>query len=241
MFTTRSITLSFLAMQFAVSAGAQDSTSAQNPVSTFARRFSFTASVIHSRPQGELARNVGLGYGINGAAMFRLDASGVFSLRGDVGGLQYGNVSRTLTLGDIAGNQFDLRLRTSNYIVPMTVGAQVTLPTGMVRPYANAGVGAQAYFTETTLESGRAGSNIASTTDESDFVASMTVGGGAYIALPLRGHQLDLDIGVQYFDGSRARYLAPASVNETTGVLSTRPIESSAHLLVLKLGARFGW
>jgi hypothetical protein len=110
-----------------------------------------------------------------------------------------------------------------------------------LRPYVNAGVGAQAYFTETTLESGRAGSDIAGTTNESDFVASMTVGGGVYTALPLRGHQLDLDIGVQYLDGNRARYLAPVSVSATTGVLSARPMESSAHLLILKVGARFGW
>src|SRR4051812_24329589 len=98
MLTTRALAASFLALQLAVTAGAQDSTSTPKPLSNFARRFSYTVSVIHSRPQGELARNVDLGYGINGAAMFRLDDAGVFSLRGDLGALQYGNVSRPLTL-----------------------------------------------------------------------------------------------------------------------------------------------
>jgi hypothetical protein len=241
MFSARSFTLSFVALHVAVGAGAQDSVGAPKPMLDFVRRFSYSVSVIHSRPQGDLARNVGLGYGIDGGAMFRFDDAGVFSLRADIGGVQYGSTSRPITLGDAAGTKFTLHVRTTNYIMPMSVGPQLTWPSGLLRPYVNAGFGAQAYFTETSLETGRLGADLATKTDESDIVGSMMVGGGVYAALPIRGRKIDLDVGVQYLDGRRARYLSPASVNATTGAVAVTPMQSDAHLLVVKLGARIGF
>jgi hypothetical protein len=242
MFSARRITLSLVASLIAVTAAAQDSTSVRETPSKLARRFSYSVAFTQSRPQDELARNVGIGYGISAAALFRLDEAGMLAIRADLSGLQYGTASRPITLGDAAGSNIALTLRTSNYIMPMSVGPQVMWPSGVLRPYLNAGIGMQAYFTETTLEGDRVGSHIASTTNQSDAVASLTVGGGVYAALPVRGRKVELDAGVQYLDGGRARYLAAANVDATTGALTTTPpVESSAHLLVLKLGARIGW
>ncbi len=236
----RSIRYSLLASFLAVAGFAQDTASVRGVPSQLALRFSYSIAFTQSRPQGELARNIGLGYGANASAFYRLDDAGVFSLRADVGGLQYGNASRNITLSEDAGSNIRLKLNTSNYIMPVSVGPQVSWPMGIVRPYVNAGVGLQGYFTETRLEGENAGANIASTTNQSDFVASLSVGGGIYLKIPAKGRNVLVDVAAQYLDGSRAKYLAPASVNASTGTLSLTPIESNAHLLVLKVGARMG-
>lgn len=241
MHSTRALTYSLAALLITSVCAAQDSTETRNSASALAQRLSYGLTFMQSRPQGELARRVGLGYGANGSVLFRLDDKGWLSLRGDIGAVQYGDASREVDLGDPQIDGLRFRVNTTNYIMPIGLGAQVTLPSGLVRPYLNAGVAAQVFFTETELRSDRAGSNIASTTNRSDGVASMMVGGGLYFVLPIRSRSVLIDAGVQYLDGGRASYLVPTATNDATGRPSFVGVSSGAHLMVIKLGARIGW
>jgi len=52
---------------------------------------------------------------------------------------------------------------------------------------------------------------------------------------------VQLDLGVQYFGGGRARYMATGSIKDLPGArITVAPLESETHLLTVRFGARIG-
>jgi hypothetical protein len=228
----------------AVTAAAQDTTSRQ-PIdagpSALARRSAASVTVIQSRPQGAFARNVGLGYGLDGAYLLRLDDAGIWSLRLSAGIVRYGNESRRTALSESVGGRVQVDVNTDNYIAPMSFGPQLTWPSGSFRPYVNAGVGGQAFFTESRLESTSGHSTFASTTNHSSFAASWTAGGGVYLPVHTGKTTVQLDLGMQYVNGASTRYLAPGSITDLPGSqIEVTPLESATHFVIVRFGARVG-
>src|SRR6476469_8723771 len=72
------------------------SAEAQSAISTFPSRFSFGGDLVLAQPKSELAANVGNGYGFDANGMFGVDPAGVFSVRADFGGLQYGRETKRI-------------------------------------------------------------------------------------------------------------------------------------------------
>ena len=235
MFTIRrSITGAALLAAVALSAGAQSS----NPL---AARSSFSISAIQTRPQGALGRNIDFGYGANAAYELRIDKSGFLSLRADFGVVAYGNESKRTALSETVGDRIQVSVRTTNYLMPVSVGPQLMWPTGAIRPYVNAGVGGQAFITESDVEGTADHAPFASTTNQSDITSLWTVGGGVYVPVVAGKTNVQLDIGLQYLNGGKARYLAPGSIVDLPGGhVAISPMESATHLVVLRLGARIG-
>ena len=148
MFTHRCLQAAALTAILATSGAAQTS----NSLSELARRSSLSIAFDQTRPQAALGRNIGFGYGISGASLYRLDSAGVLSLRADLAGVQYGNEWKH---------------------VP---------------------------FSETQL-----------------------------------------DVGMRYVNGGRARYLAPGSIVDLpSGEMSISSLESATRLVMLHIGARIG-
>lgn len=228
----------------ATTAAAQDTTTHQrviSGVSELARRSSASLTVVQSRPQGAFGQNVGLGYGLDGAYLLRLDDAGIWSLRVSTGIVRYGNESRRTPLSESVGGRVLVDVTTDNYIVPMSIGPQLTWPSGPFRPYVNAGVGGQAFFTESRLEGTSDHTAFASTTNHSSFAASWAVGGGVYLPVYAGKAKVQLDLGLQYLNGERTRYLAPGSITDLPGAqISVSPLESTTHLVIVRLGARIG-
>ena len=228
----------------ATSAAAQDTTARQpadHGPSELARRSAGSLNVVQSRPQGAFGRNVGLGYGLDGAYMLRLDDAGVLSLRVSAGIISYGNESRRTPLSESVGGRVQIDVETNNYIAPMSIGPQLTWPRGSFRPYVNAGVGGQALFTESHLEGTDDRTAFASTTNHSSFTSLWVVGGGVYMPVYTGKTTVQLDLGAQYLHGGRTRYLAPGSITDLPGAqISVTPLESATHLVVVRFGARVG-
>lgn len=226
----------------AVSAAAQTSSVAEradSASSELRRRSSVSVSVIQNRPQGAFGQNVGMGYGVDAAYLLRLDAAGIWSVRANVGVVTYGDESRRTPLSETVGGRVLVDVKTSNYIVPMSIGPQVSWPTGSVRPYANAGVGGLAFLTESVVQGTSDLTPMASTTNHSAVVGSWTLGAGVYMPLTLGARQVDLDLGVQYFGGGRARYLAPGSIVDLPNAqIAVTPLESTTHMTIVRLGVR---
>jgi opacity protein-like surface antigen len=239
-----SITWAVLFLATAASAAAQDSTArqpAERGPSAIARRSAGSFSVIQSRPQGAFGRNVGLGYGVDGAYLLRLDDAGILSLRLSAGIVRYGAESRRTPLSETVGGRVLVDVKTGNYIAPISIGPQLTWPTGMVRPYVNAGVGGQAFFTESHLEGTDDRIPFASTTNHSSFAAAWSVGGGVYLPIYTGKTNVQVDLGVQYLNGGSTRYLAPGSITDLPGAqIAVTPLESATHLVVVRFGARVG-
>jgi hypothetical protein len=207
----------------------------------FERRSSGTLAFIQSRPQDALASNIGLGYGADGTYMFRLDQAGFFGLRADAGFLQYGEESKRVPLSSTIGGRVQVDVSTTNYIVPLSIGPQIMWPRGSVRPYANAGVGAQFFFTQSGVEGADNSTSFANTTNQWDKTLTWVAGGGVYVPLYQRRFNLLLDVGAQYVNGGRARYLKPGSIQDLpdSQILIT-PMESNTHMVLVRLGLRLG-
>src|SRR5204863_3667599 len=133
---------------------AQDSTVRRpdGPPSEFARRSSGSFSFVQSRPLGGLSDNIGFGYGLNAAYLFRLDHEGYLSLRTDAGFVDYGSESFRVPLSTTVGGRIQVKVSTNNYIVPLSIGPQLAMPKGLIRPYVNGGIAAQIFFTQSGVE-----------------------------------------------------------------------------------------
>ena len=241
---SRSLALLITAAAMTAHAQGTDSTSspkerAANDSSELLRRSSVSLSVIQSRPQGAFGEHVGRGYGLDGTYLLRLDAAGIWSLRANVGAVSYGEESRRTALSESVGGRVNVDVKTSNYIVPVTIGPQVSWPTGPVRPHVNAGVGGVAFFTESRVQGTDNLTAVASTTNHSAFVGSWALGGGVYLPISVGTRQVQLDLGAQYVSGGRARYLAPGSIVDLPGAqISVTPLESTTHMTLIRLGVR---
>jgi len=229
----------------ATTAAAQDSATTRQTAdgrpAELARRSAGSISFIQSRPQGAFGQNIGLGYGVDGAYLLRLDDAGVWSLRLSAGIVRYGDESRRTALSESVGGRVLVDVETDNYIAPMSIGPQLTWPRGSFRPYVNAGVGGQLFFTESRIEDTDDRMAFASTTNHSSFASSWGVGGGFYLPVHTGKMNVLLDLGMQYLHGGSTRYLAPGSITDLPGArISVTPLESATHLLIVRFGARVG-
>jgi opacity protein-like surface antigen len=244
MFSSSIIRAALLTAVVAPLAAAQRSSSidtGSTTLSELARRSSASLAVVQSRPQGAFGRNVGIGYGASGAYLFRLDDAGIWSIRADAGIVTYGNESRRTALSETVGDRVQVDVKTSNYIVPLTLGAQLAWPRGPVRPYANVGVGGQAFFTESHLEGADDASAFGSTTNHSSWAASWAAGGGLSAPIYVGKTTVQLDIGLQYVAGSHATYLSRGSIVDLPrGAIRISPLESPTHMVIMYLGTRIG-
>lgn len=202
-------------------------------------RGAFSLSAIQGRPQGAFGRNIGLGYGVDGAYLLRLDAAGIWSLRAGVGAISYGGESRREAFSETVGGRVAVDVITANYIVPLSVGPQVSWPRGWFRPYANVGLGAQVFFTESSVRGTASSGVLASSTNHSSAAASWTFGGGVTMPLYAERSRIDLDLGVQFVRGGTARYLATGSIVDLPGArVTVTPMESRTDIAIIRLGAR---
>lgn len=245
MLNNRSLRLASLATLFASSALAQDSSTTSERASSawreLLRRSSVSIAFNQTRPQGDLARNIGLGYGANAAYVYRLDDAGIWSIRADIAGAVYGNESKRSAFSETVGGRVQVNTRTTNYIVPMFIGPQLAWPTGIIRPYLNAGVGMQTFVTESSVDGGFGYGSIASTTNQVDATLAWVAGGGIHVPIARRSTRAQLDLGMQYVHGGRTRYLAPGSITDMPGgTVSISTFESTTHLVMLRAGARIG-
>ena len=211
------------------------------PPSEWARRSAGVFSIIQSRPAGQFSDNIGFGYGGNAAYAFSLDRRGILSLRADVGFIDYGNESKHVPLSPTIGGRIQVKVSTDNYIVPISIGPQLTWPTGSVRPYVNAGFGGQFFFTQSSIDNTNGSSSNFSTTNQHDQTHAWVAGGGVYIPIHSNRVNMMLDAGVQYFTGGRAQYLRPGSIVDLpNSQIQVNPLESDTHMVVVRLGVRVG-
>lgn len=247
MFDSRIVPAALLSVALAAPVIAQDSAGChcsrhEHIASEFELRSSGSFAFFQGRPIGALERKIGFGYGGTAAYLFRLDQRGIFSLRGDVGVAGYGNESKRVPLSPTIGGRIQVNVRTNNYVVPMSIGPQLTWPNGVIRPYVNAGFGAQAFFTQSSVDgTGDESSSFASTTNQSDWTSTWTTGGGVYVPVYQGKAKVMLDLGVQYLTGGHARYLRPGSIVDLpNSQIQITPLESDTHMLLVRVGVKVG-
>jgi hypothetical protein len=213
--------------------------------SEFELRSAGSVAFVQSRPTGAFRQNIGLGYGGMGTYLFRLDRAGALSLRAEGGLLGYGYESFHAPLSTTIGGRIQVKVSTTNYVVPLSIGPQVAWPTGSIRPYANAGIATQIFYTESGIEGTDDDiGDYPSTVNQSDWTRSWVFGGGVY--MPIYNDKTDkttlaIDLGVQYFTGGHAQYLRPGSITDLPNArISINPFESDTHMMLVRIGVRIG-
>lgn len=196
------------------------------------------ASFSYGRPVGDFLHYVDQGLGFDAFFRFNADRQGVLSFRLD-GGLQiYGHETFRVPLSGTIGGRILVDLTTSNNIVWMGFGPQLTSPSGAIRPYANASAGFSYFFTESTVE----GSNndndpFASTTNYSDATFRYGFGWGLLIPFQTRTSEWAIDLGAMYHGNGQVRYLREGGIQDMPdGSIVIYPIQSDANLLTYRLG-----
>jgi hypothetical protein len=213
------------------------SADAQSAISTFPSRFSFGGNVVLSQPKSEFATNVGNGYGFDLNGLFAVDPQGVFSLRADFGGIQYGRETKRIPSAVTGRVRYDLE--TDNRIGFGSIGAQLQVPDGWFRPYANAAIAVTDFYTSSSLSSPDNSFEPITNTNQSDASHAWIFGGG--IKIPFGKYSPGaLNFGARYFYGGRATYLTKGDiVDNPNGTVTLNLRESKTDLVLWQLGASF--
>jgi len=206
-------------------------------------RFTIAGAPAFFQPKGDYGRNIGAAFGGGGALLYRLDQPGLLSLRFDVSGIAYGHEKKQVPLSESIGGRVLVNATTTNSLLMLSLGPEVALPRGPVRPYLNTGL-SRLFFRTTSAVKGIDSSegDIAHTTNYSDSVNAWFVGGG--IRVPFGGkpafQSLSFDLGLRYYAGGVASYLREGSIQDNPdGSISITALTSRTPQMVYLVGVRF--
>lgn len=207
--------------------------------STFARHSSGGIVFSQTRPIGELANNIGFGYGATGNYIYRLDKAGIAGLRLAGSWSEYGSEKIRAPLSYSVGGRIQVDVTTSNTIGTLTLGPEFMFPEGIIRPYAHAGVGAIWFATMSSVQGIDSYESEFQTRNYSDWTPTWTAGGGLHIPMARRETAVLLDIGVDYFYGGDASYLRKGSIVDLpNGDIQINPLYSETRFLNVSIGLR---
>lgn len=176
-------------------------------------RFTLAGDLLVAQPKGEFASEIDTnGFGANIGALFRLDNEGILSVRGDVGGMQYGSETLHAPYLPITG-RVSLDVETTNRVFWGSIGPQIQVPVGPIEPYMNAAIGFMDFNTSTSVRGSDSQYEYASSTNSDDATSAWIFGGGTYIKFGAAS-SWKLHIGARYFYGGEATYLAEGDIQD---------------------------
>lgn len=203
-------------------------------------RWTIGGGLLLTQPKGELADNIDNGFGGTFYGMFKVDRQGIFNVRGDVGGSQYGD--ETLPAGYIYGGRVGVEVETSNTIFWGAIGPQLMVPVGRIRPYANAQVAVMGFSTTSSVHGtgNYSGETFASNTNQSDATHAWIFGGGVYFPFTGNLSMLSIDVGANYFTGGRASYLKEGAIQDNSdGTVTITPSHSKTDQVSWHVGVSY--
>lgn len=203
----------------------------------FPTRFTVAGDLLVAQPKGEFGANVENGFGANVVLLYKLDRSGAFSLRADLGGMQYGSETKRVPFVPYTGRVL-LDVTTSNDVYWGAIGGQMQLLTsGPVRPYANAAIGVQGFVTQSALSGSDESWDYASTTNSEDFTRAYIFGGGVLIPLGKTATAASLNIGARYHFGGTAKYLREGDITDNSdGSITLNPRNTKTDVVMWQVG-----
>jgi hypothetical protein len=202
-------------------------------------RFSIVGDLLVAQPKGEFATQLDTeGFGINVGALFRIDREGLLSIRGDLGGMQYGSETLHAPYLPITG-RVALDIETTNNAFWGSIGPQIQVPVGPVQPYINAAVGFMALVTSTSVRGSDSQYEYASTTNSDDATSAYIFGGGLYVPFGTT-RTWKLHVGARYFYGGEATYLTEGDIiDNDDGSVTLQHRNSKTDQVTWQLGVSY--
>ena len=202
-------------------------------------RFTIVGDLLVAQPKGEFATQLDTeGYGANVAGLFRLDKEGLFSIRADLGGQQYGSETLRVPYLPITG-RVALDVETTNAAFWGSIGPQITVPVGPIQPYVNAAIGFQELITSTSVRGSDSNYEYASTNNSDDATSAWIFGGGVYVPFG-SSKAWKLHAGARYFYGGEATYLTEGDIQDNPdGSVTLFPRFSKTDQVTWQLGVSY--
>lgn len=202
-------------------------------------RFSLEGDLLVAQPKGEFATQLDTeGFGANVGGLFRIDRDGIFSVRGDVGGMQYGSETLHAPYLPITG-RVSLDIETTNSVFWGSIGPQITVPVGPVQPYMNAAIGFMDLNTSTSVRGSDSQYEYASSTNSDDATSAWIFGGGLYVPVG-SSKEWKLHAGARYFYGGEATYLREGDiVDNPDGSVTLFPRHSKTDQVTWQVGVSY--
>ncbi len=193
------------------------------------------------RSQGEFRDYVYGGLGLGGAVIVQPRRSSILGLRIEGNVATYGNETKTVPLSQTVGARVMVDVTTSNNILTLGLGPQLTAPSGAVRPYLGGTFGLVTFFTRTGVNGSSDNYEFASTTNLSDWNAAWTLSSGFFIPIQRGRSAWSIDVGATYHANGRMEYLRKGDIiDNNDGTITLRPVRSEADFLSFRLGVRIG-
>ncbi len=236
---TRSSILAALIGVAAVSATAGAQHRGGHRWETGPSRFSLEGDLLVAQPKGEFATEIDTqGFGANAGALFRIDKEGVFSIRADLGGMQYGSETIHAPFLPVTG-RVALDVETTNQVFWGAIGPQITASVGRVQPYINAGIGFMDFVTQTSVRGSDSDYEFANTTNKDDATSAYTFGGGVYIPFGTT-NEWKFHAGARYFMGGQASYLKEGDIRDNPdGTITLFPRTSKTDQVTWQVGVSY--
>ena len=198
-------------------------------------------NVIMALPMGELADQISAGPGVAINGHYNLVRGGALRLRVDAGFVQYGNEEREVCFSTTVGCRIILDLHTENNIAFGSIGPELALPSGVLRPYVNAGIGFSYFETASRLDGLDDSESFARTRHIGDTGLALTAGGGLYVPLRFGRTPFGLDLGARYHRNGTISYLREGDIHDNPdGSISFTPTHTRADLVTVQLGVSVG-
>ena len=186
--------------------------------------------------KGQFADYVDLGWGGGGYLLYDPRGSPL-GVRFEGTYLIYGSQTHRYPL--VPGVAVDVTTR--NQIAQVSLGPQVTVGRGVVRPYGFATIGGSFFWTNSSVEgSDQNNQPFASTTNYHDGTVASEIGGGVLVRLSAGRVPVLLDAGLRYLNNGRVTYVTKERVTISGNQLLVDPVDSEANLLVYHLGVAIG-
>lgn len=159
-------------------------------------------------------------------------------LRGDITWLNYGNENKTVPLSPTL-NRVLIDMHTMNNIALATIGPELMMPRGPLRPYIYGFAGYSYFYTESSANDDNGGS-FASTTNFGDGGLTSGLGAGMRVPVAFRNVEAVLDGGARLTRNGMRRYLRRGDIiDQPDGSLLFNERVSTADFWQYHLGVSF--
>jgi hypothetical protein len=195
----------------------------------------------YGKPIGEFGDHVKQGIGLNFGGTLSIQPASPFAIQAEGGFLIYGSETNRVCFGGTVGCRVELDLTTTNTIAYGSLGPQLMLPVGRVRPYVNASIGFAYFSTSSELEGTNNSEPFAESTNFDDLTFAWGSGGGLLIALRGGRTPILLDLGARYHANGEAEYLTEGDIEDNPdGTISFTPTRSETNLITYRIGVMIG-
>jgi hypothetical protein len=201
--------------------------------------WSFDVGGQMAQPVHEFRTNVNQAWGFGATVRYNLPRFEALGLRSDFSYLNYGNESKRVPLSSTV-NRVTVDMRTSNNILVASLGPELAVRSGPIRPYVYGFAGFSYFFTESSADDDEYGGSFARSTNFDD--GGLATGGGGGIRIPLRFRSVDasIDGGARFTQNGLRNYLVRGDiVDQADGSLVFNTRTTRADFWQYHLGMSF--